>query len=248
MDLRTEQLIALVKDGATLKDAGSVYGISGERVRQILKEAGLGPRELPGRAGKPPSTRSADPRELAQVIQAMWREGMLSHEIAEVFDISSAAVHRLICERVVPAGRPAQTAGRLQDGSSSDERLVRAMREAACVLAEATGMNADERRNAQAVIDGWLAAHREPKSAASAAEHAGPRASVPVSGPLSPGDLRAQLERFKEELRAGGLRESTIHSYLCGSRLFVRWLAGEYVPGPPRADRVVAEHGAVTRP
>jgi len=47
--------------------------------------------------------------------------------------------------------------------------------------------------------------------------------------------LRGELARFKADLREGGLRESTVHSYLMGSSLFVRWLAGEYVPGPGRA-------------
>lgn len=46
--------------------------------------------------------------------------------------------------------------------------------------------------------------------------------------------LRGEFGRFKAELRAGGLSESTVHSYLVGSSLFVRWLAGEYVPGPGR--------------
>lgn len=43
-------------------------------------------------------------------------------------------------------------------------------------------------------------------------------------------ELRAELERFKEELRSAGLRESTVYSYLNGSTMFVRWLAGEYAP------------------
>lgn len=49
MDARAQHLIALVKDGATLKEAARVYGISGERVRQILKEEGMTAKELPGR-------------------------------------------------------------------------------------------------------------------------------------------------------------------------------------------------------
>lgn len=53
-------------------------------------------------------------------------------------------------------------------------------------------------------------------------------------------ELTRDLDRFKRELRAAGLRESTIHSYLMGSTLFVRWLAGDYTPGPGRAGRVVA--------
>ncbi|MDQ3648109.1 MAG: hypothetical protein M3433_05925 [Actinomycetota bacterium] len=48
--------------------------------------------------------------------------------------------------------------------------------------------------------------------------------------------LRGKLDAFKGELRAAGLREATIHSYLVGSSRFVRWLAGEYVPGPGRAE------------
>jgi len=49
--------------------------------------------------------------------------------------------------------------------------------------------------------------------------------------------LHDELDRFKRDLRAAGLRESTVHSYLMGSRLFVRWLAGDYAPGPGRAQR-----------
>lgn len=62
--------------------------------------------------------------------------------------------------------------------------------------------------------------------------------SAAEAGALSPTELRTELDRFKMELRAAGLRESTVHAYLLGSSLFVRWLAGEYFPGPPRADRV----------
>lgn len=47
-------------------------------------------------------------------------------------------------------------------------------------------------------------------------------------------ELQAELERFKAELRAAGLRESTVFSYLNGSSMFVRWLAGTYAPRGPR--------------
>lgn len=47
-------------------------------------------------------------------------------------------------------------------------------------------------------------------------------------------ELQAELERFKEELRAAGLRESTVFSYMNGSSMFVRWLAGDYMPRGPR--------------
>jgi len=49
--------------------------------------------------------------------------------------------------------------------------------------------------------------------------------------------LRTELDRFKRELRDAGLRESTVHSYLMGSRLFVRWLDGDYAPGAGRPER-----------
>lgn len=55
--------------------------------------------------------------------------------------------------------------------------------------------------------------------------------------PASAADLVGELDRFKQELRAAGLRESTVHSYLMGSSLFVRWLTGDYLPGPGRAER-----------
>ena len=48
-------------------------------------------------------------------------------------------------------------------------------------------------------------------------------------------ELQAELDRFKAELRRAGLRESTIHAYLSGSSMFVRWLADDYAPGPGRA-------------
>lgn len=43
-----------------------------------------------------------------------------------------------------------------------------------------------------------------------------------------------ELERFRADLRAAGLRASTIEQYLTGSTLFVRWLCGDYVPRGPR--------------
>lgn len=54
-------------------------------------------------------------------------------------------------------------------------------------------------------------------------------------------DLHGELDKFKGELRQAGLRESTIHAYLMGSTLFVRWLAGDYTPGPRREERQLTE-------
>lgn len=227
MDARTEHLIALVQDGAKLEDAARPYGISGERVRQILKEGGLTARDLPGRAQKPRTPRPDLERELAPVIEAMWREGMFVHEIARVFDVPCEAVYRLICERLSASDRHTLTAGRLSDKRSPAERLSQAMRKAALVLSEAPGIDPAHRRRAQALVDGWLAAHVQ--LAAPAAPPSKPAEPSAVARPNAE-QLRADLERFKGVLAAGGLRGSTINAYLFGSSLFVRWLAGDYAP------------------
>lgn len=46
-------------------------------------------------------------------------------------------------------------------------------------------------------------------------------------------DLRQELERFERELRDAGLRESSIHTYVQRSDVFLRWLVGDYVPRGP---------------
>ena len=242
MDARTEHLIALVKDGARLADAARVYGISGERVRQILKEGGMSARDLPGRAEKPRSPRFDLARELAPVIEAMWREGMLYHEIATVLDVSCGDVHRLVCERVPADERNAHTAWRLEAGRSSDERLLAGMRTAAGALTEAGSIKEGYRRHLQAVIDGWLVAHAQltDASATSAPQPTASTDPTPPSKSPSPADLRTELDRFKAGLRARGLKESTINAYMLGSSLFVRWLAGDYLPRRPRAQRALA--------
>lgn len=43
-------------------------------------------------------------------------------------------------------------------------------------------------------------------------------------------ELRVELRRFEEELRAAGLRKSSIETYVKGSETFLRWLVGEYDP------------------
>jgi hypothetical protein len=46
-------------------------------------------------------------------------------------------------------------------------------------------------------------------------------------------ELQQDLVRFEDELRAAGLRESSIRTYVDRSRTFVAWLAGNYVPRGP---------------
>ena len=112
------------------------------------------------------------------------------------------------------------------------------MRKAADVLSEASAIPAEGRRHAQAVIDGWLAAHVQLSAAGDATsrpELAGASHLTSSAERLSKADLQVELERFKARLRAGGLSGSTIHAYLLGSSLFARWLAGDYVPRARRS-------------
>ena len=44
-------------------------------------------------------------------------------------------------------------------------------------------------------------------------------------------ELRSELARFEAELRAAGLSENSVQTYVGRSQYFVRWLAGDYVPG-----------------
>lgn len=46
--------------------------------------------------------------------------------------------------------------------------------------------------------------------------------------------LEKELARFESELRAAGLAENSIHTYVERSGRFIRWLAGEYQPQGPR--------------
>ncbi|MCA1700164.1 MAG: hypothetical protein LC790_15165 [Actinobacteria bacterium] len=248
MDRRTEHLVALVKGGSTLEDAGRLYGIGRERVRQILKAEGIRARDLPGRAQKRRDARSrerepvvevmggAPPRQIAPLVEAMWRGGMLYHEIGDVLGLACGDVHRLIRERVPAPERSAETAARLGDTRPPGERRLDGMRAAAAALAEGGEIDADACGHARAVIDGWLDAHPE---------RAGSAQRIASSGPSSPAALRGELDHFKAELREGGLKESTIHSYLTGSSLFVRWLAGDYAPGSGRTNSGPGPEAAV---
>ena len=138
-------------------------------------------------------------------------------------------------------------AARREDARSADERLLQGVRKAASVLADTSGIETEERRRTRAVIDGWLAAHAQLRPASDAPSPSEPT-EVPhltlVGEHVSAADLCGQLDRFKAGLRAGGLSGSTIHAYLLGSSLFVRWLAGDYVPRGRRSvgrNRAAAE-------
>ena len=88
------------------------------------------------------------------------------------------------------------------------------MRAAERLLAGATLIEAGARRHNRALIKGWLVAHTQLNGAAHGTEatEAAAVTASPGSSRLSPADLRERLERFKAELRASRLRDSTIHA------------------------------------
>lgn len=47
-------------------------------------------------------------------------------------------------------------------------------------------------------------------------------------------DLVNELERFEREARAAGLKEASVRTYVDRSRMFVRWLAGDFHFQGPR--------------
>lgn len=47
-------------------------------------------------------------------------------------------------------------------------------------------------------------------------------------------ELMDQLERFEQQARAAGLKEASVRTYVDRSRIFVRWLAGDYQFQGPR--------------
>ncbi len=47
-------------------------------------------------------------------------------------------------------------------------------------------------------------------------------------------DLKVDLERFEQEARAAGLAENSVRTYVDRSRIFLRWLAGDYQFQGPR--------------
>lgn len=62
--------------------------------------------------------------------------------------------------------------------------------------------------------------------------------AAPPSERVTASDLFVELDRFRCELRAAGLKEATVQQYLVGASLFVRWVAGDYVPGARRPRRL----------
>ncbi len=46
-------------------------------------------------------------------------------------------------------------------------------------------------------------------------------------------ELREELERFEQVLEEANLRENTVRTYVDRTKLFLRWLDGDYEPDGP---------------
>lgn len=43
-------------------------------------------------------------------------------------------------------------------------------------------------------------------------------------------ELKREARRFKAELEAAGMKDSTVHTYVDRAERFIKWLGGEYHP------------------
>lgn len=155
MDARAAHLLALVEGGATLEQAGRVYGLRRERVRQILKEEGAVGRLARSKDRQGPvSLRPAVPRGLGLAVEALWRGGMLLREVAEALAVPRAVARELLCERVSREQRVARTADRFDGRDVPVEQMLDALRDAADVIGRTPSRCEYERLRGQGLLEG----------------------------------------------------------------------------------------------
>ena len=56
---------------------------------------------------------------------------------------------------------------------------------------------------------------------------------MPGGQRYSPAELRAELRRFEHQLRAAGLKETSVTTYVDRTGRFLKWLEGDYQPRGP---------------
>ena len=61
----------------------------------------------------------------------------------------------------------------------------------------------------------------------------GPAVTAAGGQRYSPAELRAELRRFEHELRAAGLKETSVATYADRTSRFLKWLEGDYQPRSP---------------
>jgi hypothetical protein len=66
-----------------------------------------------------------------------------------------------------------------------------------------------------------------------AAADTGPPGTAAGGQRYSPAELRAELRRFEHQLRAAGLKETSVTTYVDRTSRFLKWLEGDYQPRGP---------------
>jgi hypothetical protein len=61
----------------------------------------------------------------------------------------------------------------------------------------------------------------------------GPPVTAAGGQRYSPAELRAELRRFEHQLRAAGLKETSVTTYIDRTSRFLKWLEGDYQPRGP---------------
>ena len=152
-DQRTAHLVALVEGGATLEQAGAVYGIGRERVRQLLKGHGISSGRRAPR--NPPARGPSDPGPtLGMAAETLWRKGMRYRELAEHLEIPQQAARELVCERVPRAERVRLIAEKLKCRFITTDEILAAIHDATEILGHQPAKPAYERLRAQGLIEG----------------------------------------------------------------------------------------------
>jgi DNA-binding CsgD family transcriptional regulator len=198
----------LVKAGASLGEAGSRFGISRERVRQVLEREGIRAAALPGRKEARARRRLHRVRENAKAIEAMWREGMTHEEIARELGLSPGGVKELIHEVISREERLARGARKNSDRQQSPEEwALRALQDAARILERTPSSRAYDRLRTKGLIDGPARSTITTRFGwAAACKLAGltpnPRSPSPRSGArtYSEEDLRTAMARITDQI------------------------------------------------
>ena len=205
---RDKHLVALVKAGASLGEAGSHFGISRERVRQVLEREGIRAGSLPGRKEARARRRLHRVRENTKAIEAMWREGMTHEEIARELSLSPGGVKELIHEVISREERLARGARKNSHRQQSPEDwALRALRDAAQILERTPSSRAYDRLRTKGLIDGPARSTITTRFGwAAACKLAGltpnPRSPSPRSGArtYSEEDLRNAMARITDKI------------------------------------------------
>jgi hypothetical protein len=88
----------------------------------------------------------------------------------------------------------------------------------------------------QVLGGGWrIPPPQDPLSKGAAASTVAPKPDVTEAGSqsYSPAELRAELRRFEHQLRAAGLKETSVTTYVDRTGRFLKWLEGDYQPRGP---------------